>query len=176
MNKNKAIFWDRDGVLNHVVSQRADGEQNVSPQVFADFKLVDGVAEILQQARAKGYLNIIATKQPDIARNKMSWEELNKMHDFLKNHVPTIDAIYVCPHDKKDNCQCRKPLPGLLFDAAKDYHLDLTQCYMVGDSQSDIDAGHNAGAKSILVNTHYNTNVRGFDWEIKNISDILNLI
>jgi len=174
---NKAIFWDRDGVLNHVVAHRDDGEKNVSPQKFEDFVLVDHVAETLKQTKLKGYLNIIATKQPDIARSKMSWDELNKMHDFLKEHAPTIDAIYVCPHDSKDNCNCRKPKPGLLLDAAKDYHLNLAECYMVGDSQSDIDAAKNAGpVKSILVKAHYNAEVENFDYEIQKLPEIIEII
>lgn len=172
----KAIFWDRDGVLNHVLFERADGEKNVSPQKFEDFKLVEGVAEVLAIVKEKGYMNIIATKQPDIARNKMAWEELNKMHDFLKTEVPTLDAIYVCPHDKQDNCHCRKPKPGLLLDAAKDYHLNLLECFMVGDSQSDIDAAHNAGTKSIVLRTSYNQEITNANFEIKNIREILEII
>lgn len=173
---NKAIFWDRDGVLNHTQEQRADGKKNVSPQKFENFKLIDGIAEILTAIKEKGYLNIVATKQPDIARSKMSWEELNKMHDFLKAKVPAIDAIYVCPHDDKDNCNCRKPKPGLLLDAAKDYHLDLTQCFMVGDSQNDIDAGRNAGTKTILLKTKYNKEVLGFDFSAENLDGILQIV
>ena len=79
----------------------------------------------------RGWLNIVHTNQPDVARKKMSWEELMRMNDFLKTNIPAIDAIYVCPHDKADNCNCRKPKPGLLLDAAKDYHLDLAECYTV---------------------------------------------
>jgi D-glycero-D-manno-heptose 1,7-bisphosphate phosphatase len=173
----KAIFWDRDGVLNHVLGERKeDGQKNVSPLKFEDFKLVDGVADVLMKVKEKGYMNVIATKQPDIARSKMSWEELNKMHDFLKERAPTIDAIYVCPHDNKDNCNCRKPKPGLLLDAAKDYHLNLSECFMVGDSQSDIDAAHNAGVKAIVFRTHYNQEITNADFEVKNLNEVLNLI
>ncbi len=173
----KAIFWDRDGVLNHIVAERTeDGQKNVSPLKFEDFKLVDGVSSVLQKVKEKGYMNIIATKQPDIARSKMSWEELNKMHDFLKANVPTIDAIYVCPHDNKDNCNCRKPKPGLLLDAAKDYHLNLNECYMIGDSQSDIDAAHNAGVKAIVLRTNYNQDITNADFEIKNLEEIFKII
>lgn len=173
---SKAIFWDRDGVLNHVVANRLDGKKNASPQKFEHFKLIQGIGEILNSIKEKGYLNIIVTKQPDIARNKMSWEELNRMHDFLKQEVPAIDAIYVCPHDDKDNCNCRKPKPGLLLDAAKDYNLDLSKCYMVGDSQSDVEAGYNASAKTILLKTNYNKEVLDFDYSIASLKDILHVI
>jgi histidinol-phosphate phosphatase family protein len=173
---NRAVFWDRDGVLNHVMANRPDGEKNASPQKFEHFKLIDGIGEILNAIKEKGYLNIIATKQPDIARNKMSWEELNRMHDFLKQEAPAIDAIYVCPHDDKDNCNCRKPKPGLLLDAQKDYNLDLSKCYMVGDSQSDVEAGQNAGVKTILLKTNYNKEVLAFDYAIKGLEGILKII
>jgi D-glycero-D-manno-heptose 1,7-bisphosphate phosphatase len=172
----KAVFWDRDGVLNHVIEEREDGLKHVSPQKLEDFKIVEGAAETLNQTKALGYLNIIATNQSDISRNKISWEELNRMHDFLKIHVPTIDAIYVCPHTAEENCNCRKPKPGLLVDAAKDYHLDLSQCYMVGDTQKDIDAAKNAGVKSILFRTHYNQDVKDYDFEVDTLKEILKII
>lgn len=175
-DKNKAIFWDRDGVLNYVVEQRDDGLLNVSPQKFEDFKLVEGVSDVLSSTQAMGYLNIIATKQPDIARNKLSWEELNRMHDFLKVQVPTITAIYVCPHDEKDNCNCRKPKPGLLLDAKRDYYLDIKKCFMVGDSQSDIDAGKMAGVKTVLVSTKYNNKVKDFDYKITSIQELIQVL
>ncbi len=175
--RGKAVFWDRDGVLNHVEEHRADGKKFVSPQKFENFKLIPDVAGVLDYVKAKGYLNIIATKQPDIARSKMSWEELNKMHDFLKANVPSIDAIYICPHDDKDNCNCRKPKPGLLLDAAKDYHLNLSQCFMVGDSQNDIDAGKNAGSvKTILIAAPYNKGVVNFDFKVNSSKEIKKII
>lgn len=176
MEKQKAIFWDRDGVINHTVPKRADGEKNVSPQKFEDFKLVEGAREVLQAVRLLGFYNIIATNQPDIARSKMSWEELNRMNDFLKTNIPTIEAIYVCPHDRTDNCNCRKPKPGLLLDATKDFNLDLTKCYMVGDSQSDMDAAKNAGVKTILIKTHYNSKVVNYDFAFNNLLEILDFL
>jgi len=176
MQKQKAIFWDRDGVLNHTLPQRDDGEKNVAPQKFEDFKLVEGIKEVLQEVRLLDFFNIVVTNQPDITRNKMSWEELNRMNDFLKAGIPTIEAVYVCPHDRTDNCNCRKPKPGLLLDAAKDFNLDLTKCYMVGDSQSDIDAGKTAGVKTILIKANYNSKVINFDFTINKISEIISLL
>ncbi len=169
---NKAIFWDRDGVLNHVVALRQDGQQNVSPLKYQDFNLFEGVAEVLAKTKVLGFLNIIITNQPDIARNKMEWEELNQMHDFLKIHIPTINAIYVCPHDNKDNCNCRKPKIGLVLDAVKDYGINLEESYLVGDSQKDIDCAMNAGIKSILVKTKYNIEVTGFDFQVESLGQI----
>jgi D-glycero-D-manno-heptose 1,7-bisphosphate phosphatase len=155
---------------------RKDGLKNVSPQKFEDFKLVKGVVEVLQQAKFLGYLNIIVTNQPDIAHNKMSWDELNKMHDYLKSIVPSIEAVYVCPHNNSDNCHCRKPKPGMLFDAVKDYQLDLKKCFMIGDSQKDIDVAKNAGCSSILLETGYNKRVENANFFVKNLSEILKII
>lgn len=173
---NKAIFWDRDGVLNQVLAVRHDGVKNASPNLLEHFQLVEGASEVLLKVKLKGFLNIIITNQPDIARSKMSWEELNKMHDFLKQRVTAVDAIYVCPHDNQHNCMCRKPKPGLLLDAAKDYKLNLSYCFMVGDRQKDIDAAHSAGVKSVLLKTSYNTEVKNAEFEIKNLNQLVKIL
>jgi histidinol-phosphate phosphatase family protein len=173
---NKAVFWDRDGVLNYVLPQRADGFKNGSPQNFEDFKIVEEAMGVLQKIKELGFVNIVVTKQPDIARGSMSLEDLNKMHEQLKSKIPSLDAIYVCPHDEKDNCNCRKPKPGLLLDAAKDYSINLSQSFIVGDSQSDIDAGHNAGVKTIVLKTNYNTDVSNADFEVSSLGKILGIV
>lgn len=174
--KHRAIFWDRDGVLVELLAARSDGLKNVGPGKFEDFKVAQGAAEALRQVKAEGYLNIMATNQPDISRNKLSWAELNRMHDFLKTNAPDLDAIYVCPHQDSDNCHCRKPKEGLLLDAAKDCRLDLSLCYMVGDAQKDIDAARAAGVKSVILRTDYNQDVKNQDLEIKSLEEILKFI
>ncbi len=171
---NKAIFWDRDGVLNSVIDR--PGLKNVSPQKFENFKLVTGIGKVLEDAKLAGYVNIIVTNQPDIARNILSWQELNRMHDFLKAQAPAVEAVCVCPHTSEQNCGCRKPKPGMLLDAAKDYKIELAKSYMVGDKQSDIDAGRNAGVKPILLKTSYNKEVRGYEFAITDLSEIKKLI
>lgn len=171
---HKAIFWDRDGVINRVLDRGAF--KNVGPHEFEDFKLADNIGKILEQTKLAGYLNILATNQPDVGRSLISWEELNKMHDFLKANAPALDAVYVCPHDDKDNCHCRKPKPGLLLDAAKDYKINLAQSYMVGDKQKDIDAAKNAGVKSVLLQTRYNSDVTGYIFGVKSLEEIIKII
>lgn len=173
---NKAVFWDRDGVINHVIALRADGKENASPPSFNDFKLKDESREVLREVKTLGFLNFVATNQPEITRGKLAWQELNKMHDFLKAELPEISAIYVCPHDNEDKCNCRKPKPGLLLDAAKDYNLDLLQCFMVGDRQSDIDAAKAAGVRSILLKTDYNVEVIRYNFSVNNLQEILEII
>ena len=155
-NKQKAIFLDRDGTINKYVGFL----RNID-----DFELIDGVAEAIRQINESGYLAIVVTNQPVIARGEVSWEELNEIHKkmatLLGKKGAYVDGIYICPHhpDKgfegerpeyKIDCDCRKPKPGLLLNAAKDFNIDLSQSIMIGDSDRDVEAGINAGCKSSI--------------------------
>ena len=157
-NKQKAIFLDRDGTINKMVGFVTKPEQ---------FELIEGAAEAIKAINKSGYLAIVVTNQPVIARGDCTFEELQTIHDKMETELGKvgafIDAIYVCPHhtDKgfegerpeyKCNCDCRKPKPGLLLQAAKDFNIDLSESYMIGDSHRDVEAGENAGVKkSIMV-------------------------
>ena len=157
INKQKAIFLDRDGTINKYVGFLTD---------INDFELIEGVAEAIKRINESGYLAIVITNQPVIARGEVSFAELeeihNKMETLLGNSGAYLDAIYFCPHhpDKgyegeipelKINCHCRKPDVGLFESAAKDYNIDLTESWMVGDQKNDVIAGKNAGCKSCLL-------------------------
>jgi D,D-heptose 1,7-bisphosphate phosphatase len=164
-NPRPAIFLDRDGVINKEVDLIHTPEQ---------LALLPGVAEAIQKINAAGYLAVVVTNQPVIARNLCSLEELqvihNKLETLLGEQHAYVDAIYFCPHhpDKgypeerkeyKIDCNCRKPKPGMLLQAAQDLHIDLKNSYMIGDRESDIQAGTAAGVKeAILVpaNVAYN--------------------
>lgn len=157
-NKQKAIFLDRDGTINKMVGFVTKPEQ---------FKLIEGAAEAIKTINKSGYLAIVVTNQPVIARGDCTFEELQTIHDKMETELGKVgafvDAIYVCPHhtDKgfegerpeyKFNCDCRKPKPGLLLQAAKDFNIDLSESYMIGDSHRDVEAGENAGVmKSVKV-------------------------
>lgn len=157
-NKQKAIFLDRDGTINKYVGFL----RNID-----DFELIEGVAEAIKLINQSGYLAIVVTNQPVIARGEVTWEELNEIHKkmatLLGKEGAYVDGIYICPHhpDKgfegerpeyKIDCDCRKPKPGLLLQAAKDFNIDLSESYMIGDSHRDVEAGENAGVKkSILI-------------------------
>ena len=157
-NKQKAIFLDRDGTINKMVGFVTKPEQ---------FELIEGAAEAIKAINKSGYLAIVVTNQPVIARGDCTFKELQTIHDKMETELGKVgafvDAIYVCPHhtDKgfegerpeyKCNCDCRKPKPGLLLQAAKDFNIDLSESYMIGDSQRDVEAGENAGVKvSILL-------------------------
>ena len=158
-NKQKAIFLDRDGTINMKKGFLIKPEE---------FDLIEGAADAIRKINSSQYLVIIVTNQPQIARGDCTFEELERVHNKMETelglHGAFVDAIYYCPHhtDKgfpgerleyKCNCNCRKPKPGLLLQAAKDFNIDLSQSYMIGDSKRDIDAGIAAGCSaSYMIN------------------------
>ena len=156
-----AVFLDRDGVINYEVDLLHRVEQ---------MQLIPGAAEAIRRINQMGYLAIVVTNQPVIARNLCSFEELEQIHmqmeTLLGHEHAYVNAIYYCPHhpdagypeerkEYKIKCNCRKPAPGMLLQAAKDWNIDLENSYMIGDSQRDVEAGNNAGVKqSILIPTN----------------------
>ena len=153
-NKQKAVFLDRDGVINKYVGFLTNIDQ---------FELNDGVTEAIKKINSKGYLAIVVTNQPVIARGEVTFDELeeihNKMETLLGLDGAYLDAVYYCPHhphkgyegevpELKIECECRKPRPGMLLQAAKDFNIDLSKSWMVGDGENDILAGMNAGCRT----------------------------
>ena len=150
--KNKAVFLDRDGVIN---KKRIDHVKSVD-----EFKIFSNVGDAIKLLRDKGYLVIIITNQSVIGRNIISEKKLDEIHIELKNYLEQsntyVDSIYHCPHIPEQNCDCRKPKPGLIFEACQDFDIDLRNSYFIGDSISDLDAARNAGCKGILLKQHQN--------------------
>ncbi len=155
-NKQKAIFLDRDGTINQYVGFLTKPEQ---------FELIPGVADAIRQINQSGYLAIVVTNQPVIARGDCTWDDLNLIHRKMETELGKtgafVDGIYVCPHhpDKgyegerqeyKRICNCRKPKPGLILKAARDFNIDLSQSMMIGDSDNDVEAGLQAGLKDCI--------------------------
>ena len=156
-NKQKAVFLDRDGTINKYVGFLRDIDQ---------FELIEGVAEAIKRINASGYLCIVVTNQPVIARGEVTVPQLeeihNKMETLLGLEGAYIDGLYYCPHhphkgfegeisELKFDCECRKPKPGMLLKAAEDFNIDLSKSWMVGDGENDIKAGENAGCKTCLI-------------------------
>jgi D-glycero-D-manno-heptose 1,7-bisphosphate phosphatase len=139
----RAVFLDRDGVINQAVVR--DGKP-YPPSGVDELKVVAGAAEALRDLKHAGFLLIVATNQPDIARGTQSRATVDVIHHALRETLP-LDDFFVCPHDDSDQCGCRKPLPGLLLRAAEKYHIDMSRSFMVGDRWRDVDAGASAGAK-----------------------------
>src|SRR5438552_5833722 len=147
----RGVFLDRDGVLNRPFVR--DGKP-YPPDSVSNLEILPGVAKSLWDLKNAGFLLIVATNQPDVGTGTQSREEVESIHSHLRKELP-LDDIFVCYHIDSDKCACRKPLPGLLHDAAKRYNLFLPSCYMVGDRWRDVDAGHNAGCKSIFIDYRY---------------------
>ena len=158
-NKQKAIFLDRDGTINKYVGYLTEPEE---------FELLPGVAEAIRKINNSGYLAIVATNQPGIAQGRLTVQTLhvihNKMETLLGQEGAFINKLYYCPHhpDKgfegeipelKISCSCRKPKPGMLLQAAKDFNIDLAASWMIGDDQRDILTGKNAGCHTALIGT-----------------------
>lgn len=156
-NRQKAVFLDRDGTLNKYVGFL----RNID-----DFRLLDGTAEAIKKINNSGYLAVVVTNQPVIARGEVTYKQLfeihNKMETLLGLEGAYLDAIYYCPHhlhkgydgeipELKFDCECRKPKPGMLLKAAEELNIDLSESWIIGDSENDIKAGINAGCKTAFI-------------------------
>jgi D-glycero-D-manno-heptose 1,7-bisphosphate phosphatase len=146
-----AVFLDRDGVINAAVVR--DGKPHPPANVDV-LEILPGVPQALADLRAAGFALVVVTNQPDVARGKTPRATIDAIHDRLRAQL-ALDAIYACFHDDADHCNCRKPAPGMLLDAARDLGLDLPSSWMVGDRWRDIDAGIAAGCRTIWVDQHY---------------------
>lgn len=150
MSRN-AVFLDRDGVLNQAIVR--DGKP-YPPPTLAEFQLISGVQQAIQHLHAEGWVLIVVTNQPDVARGAVQRFQVEEMNEYLLSLLP-LDEIKTCFHDSADNCQCRKPEPGALLAAAEQYDLNLKNSYMVGDRWRDIEAGQRAGCKTIFIDYGY---------------------
>ncbi len=154
--KRRAVFLDRDGVL---VRAAPLADYAHGPLTLEDFSMFPNITEPVERLRAAGFLTVLVTNQPAIARGQMSWETLNEMHHRLQAIVP-LDDIEVCPHTDADDCPCRKPKPGMLLAAAKKLSIDLGTSYFIGDTARDLGAARAAGVALILIDWPYNQRLR----------------
>jgi D-glycero-D-manno-heptose 1,7-bisphosphate phosphatase len=152
----KAVFLDRDGVINRAVVR--DGKP-FPPSGLHDFEILSGVEAALQMLRERGFWLCVVTNQPDVARGTQDRSVVEAMHDYLRNRLP-LDAFQVCYHDDSDACNCRKPKPGLLLDAAAEHTISLTDSYMIGDRWRDIDCGYSANCITIFIDRGYREALR----------------
>ena len=176
-NPRPCIFLDRDGVIN----------KNMDTKPFTDnFELLDGVTDAIKKINKSKYLSVVVTNQPMIAKGFIDFEELTnthkKMETLLGNAGSFVNAIYYCPHhpekgfegevvELKVDCDCRKPKPGMLIKASKDLNIDLANSWMIGDSLRDIEAGKNAGCKTVSIGKDL-----GADYSAKNLLEAINYI
>lgn len=168
---NKAVFLDRDGVINKAIIK--DGEA-YSPRYFSEFEFAENVDKHINRLKDAGYLIIVVTNQPSIVRGSMNISELDRMTRSIQSYL-AVDEILICIHDDIDNCTCRKPKPGMLFDAAWRHKIGLNKSFLVGDGWRDMEAAINAGCKGILIDTCYNKAV-DCSRRVKDLAEAVDMI
>jgi D-glycero-D-manno-heptose 1,7-bisphosphate phosphatase len=147
----KAVFLDRDGVINANLERHG---KPVAPTTMAEFRILPGVVEATRRLKEAGFLLVVATNQPDVRNGITPMATMEAIHAEIRKLMP-IDDIMICLHIDADNCACRKPKPGLLLDAARKHGIDLKSSYFVGDRWKDVNAGKAAGCRTIFIDYGY---------------------
>jgi D-glycero-D-manno-heptose 1,7-bisphosphate phosphatase len=166
-----AVFLDRDGVINEVVFRHG---RPTSPRTVTEFRFCDGILEPLDRLVARGYRLFVVTNQPDVTRGLLPLESLEAMTNRILATLP-VERVLTCTHDDADGCSCRKPKPGLLQQAADTTAIDLAKSFIIGDSWKDVQAGCNAGCKTILLQRDYNQGISA-DYRVDSLSQAVELI
>jgi D-glycero-D-manno-heptose 1,7-bisphosphate phosphatase len=144
-----AVFLDRDGVLNRSILR---GNVTHPPSTLEEFEFLPGVHQATRRLATAGFALVVVTNQPDVARGIQTRAQVEQMNALIRESLPVLDVL-TCYHDSGDNCDCRKPRPGMLTGAARRWGLDLSRSFMVGDRWSDVAAGQAAGCQALLVLT-----------------------
>ncbi len=148
----RAVFLDRDGVINEAVVR---GGKPYPPASPAETVIADGAEESLERLKDAGWLLVVVTNQPDVGRGTTTRESVEEINGLLARRLP-IDSFSVCYHRDEDQCACRKPQPGLVLEAARRFGIDLGASYLVGDRWRDMAAGVAAGCKTVFIDHGYN--------------------
>lgn len=193
---NKALFLDRDGILLKMVFDSENGYAHTARNL-SDLEYVHGIFDLLNFSMKMGFVNILISNQPDMGLGKISMLNFQKIKkridDDLSAHHVKLDAQYYCFHHPfagiakyKKVCNCRKPKPGMIIRAVKEFNIDLTQSYMIGDGVNDVIAGYRAGCKTILVTNNLESenlkvlenNLQGIkpDYTVKDLKEVIKLI
>ena len=163
---NRAVFLDRDGVLNGLVIRNG---RPTAPFLLDELQIVPGVPEALAALRAAGFQLIVVTNQPDVVRGHAVKADVEAINASMRARLP-LDEIRVCYHDDGDGCACRKPKPGMLYAAAVEREIELARSFLVGDRWRDIGAGKAAGCTTILVNAFPESARTQPDVELRDLS------
>jgi D-glycero-D-manno-heptose 1,7-bisphosphate phosphatase len=147
----RAVFLDRDGVVNRAIVR--DGLP-YPPTSLAELQILPGVPEALHALKDAGFLLLVVTNQPDVARGSTTRAAVEELNDALARQLP-IDRFYACYHDSGDGCACRKPRPGMLLEASREHGIDLPGSIMVGDRWRDVEAGAAAGCRTVFIDYEY---------------------
>lgn len=169
----RAVFLDRDGVINRALV--LDGKP-YPPSNLAALEILPGVSHAMQSLHEAGWLLIVVTNQPDVARGKIPRADVEEINQYLQQCLP-IHEFRTCYHDSGDGCSCRKPLPGSLLEAAEAHTIDLAVSYMVGDRWRDTEAGERAGCKTIFIDYGYaEKQPVKFNHRVRNLTEAADII
>jgi D-glycero-D-manno-heptose 1,7-bisphosphate phosphatase len=169
----RAVFLDRDGVVNRAIVRCG---RPYAPRSLEDLEILPGVHDSIAALKQRGYLIFIVTNQPDVSRGHIQRRIVDDMHGRLERELP-IDGILACFHDDDDGCECRKPRAGLLLQAAREFALDLSRSFMVGDRWRDIEAGKRAGCATLFVDRAYDEEPpAGYDHRVGSLAEACALI
>lgn len=172
-NSNRAIFLDRDGVINRAI---ICDNKPYPPKGLDDLEILPRVLEGLDRLKLAGFLLIVVTNQPDVARGTAALEDIEAINQRLAETLP-IDLFQVCYHGNDDECFCRKPKPGLILQAAIALSIDLSESYMVGDRWRDIEAGQAAGCRTIFIDYSYNEKrPASYDFRVASFTEAVSII
>jgi D-glycero-D-manno-heptose 1,7-bisphosphate phosphatase len=171
--KRRAVFLDRDGVLNRAVVR--DGKP-YPPANLQELEILAGVPEALTALHDGGFMLIVVTNQPDVARGTTPMSVVEEINTYLASCLP-IDEFRTCYHDSGDGCDCRKPLPGALQVAAKQHGIDLGTSYLVGDRWRDTEAGRQAGCRTVFIDYGYaEKQPQSFDFRVDSLENAAQII
>jgi D-glycero-D-manno-heptose 1,7-bisphosphate phosphatase len=151
--RSRAVFLDRDGVLNRPIIR--DGKP-YPPARIEDLEIYEGLRDQLQRLRDRGFVLIVVTNQPDVARGTTPRKTVEAINGMIAAEITAIHKFMVCFHDNADGCDCRKPKPGMLLAGAAEFNVDLQHSYMIGDRRGDVEAGIAAGSRTIFIDRGYN--------------------
>ena len=173
----RAVFLDRDGVLNRAVVRNG---RPYPPVRLEEFELHEDIAAGCARLKAANFVLVVITNQPDVGRGTQTRETVEAMHSKLRSAIPSIDRIEICYHAGErygERCDCRKPRPGMIMRAAAELNLDLPASYVVGDRWRDVDCARAAGCRAIFIERNYEEKLRETpDFTVANFSDAVNVI
>ena len=172
--KSKAVFLDRDGVLNQAVVRNG---QPYPPANAAELVLAPNANAALRELKAQGFLLLVVTNQPDVAKGITTQAAVEEINRKLASELP-LDDVFVCFHQDSDHCDCRKPQPGMILEGARKYNVDLAESFMVGDRWRDVEAGQNAGCRTVFIDGGYEERrpARPADGRVRSLKEAANWI
>jgi len=165
-------FLDRDGVINASVIKEG---LPFPPKSLSEVKILPGVKESIELLKSNGYVPIVVTNQPDIARGSTSPAKITEINDYISKSTG-ISHFYICPHDDTDDCSCRKPKPGLIWNAVEELKIDISKSFLVGDRWRDIEAGNIVGMDTYFVDYSYDEKQPNFPYKrVSSLQEVVNL-